>query len=96
MPRDAGLAGTNFQHIAQGVGGAGGADGSRCTRIVSGDEGGREGGGEESSGDDSSSDGIGELANVADITDCLEVIGEVSKKPQMSKLCGRSHSLRLA
>lgn len=66
---------------AQGAGrasraeGAVAAGGSRRTRLASAGDGDIVG--EESSGNESSSDGIGESASVADITDCLEFIGEV-------------------
>lgn len=81
------LGGPSFQLIcaqgggrAEGVGGTGGAGGGRRTRLVSADEENGEGGGEGSSGDDSSSsDGIGESASVADITECLDCIGDVSQ-----------------
>lgn len=65
-----------------GGGSGGGASGVSCTScawLASSCEGKGEGGIDASPGDDSSSDGIGESASVADITDCLDFIGEVSQ-----------------
>eukprot|EP00752_Nemacystus_decipiens_P001573 g1534.t1 len=64
--------------VAGGEAGAGVAGEIRCTKLILGSEGDGEDIGEESSENDSSSDGIGESASVADITDCLEFIGEVN------------------
>lgn len=88
----AGLGGTSFQGIfvqgggvsgaeggIDGGGGAGGTGEHRGARFVLAGEGDDESAGEESSADDSSSDGIGESASVADITDCLDFVGEVSQ-----------------
>lgn len=74
---DAGVSGTDDG--AEDSEGADGTGRNRRTRLISAGEGDGGCGDEESSGDDSSSDGIGESASVADITDCLDFIGEVSQ-----------------